>query len=340
MDITKELDVIGIIPGEQLSIDEKHYVAKSITEKLTNNIHQLAENYNELYMRIFNCEMYYAQVDEKFKGVFYYYKNNRIYIDKNACNIEEYLVHEIIHYLQSFNKIDKQQKRAGLCQFLEFSLCGLGINEAIVQYITAKALGNKLHRINSKLVSICTNSESYYKYMTSLACQILFLIGEDQAVKSCISSTEGFENQLYNSFEENTEKILKAFDSILEENDNINRDENKIIEIYMQTQEIIYKTYFSKIYKRLNCINEIDKEVEKLEEYEKIMGKILWSVNNQDDFNIFKDEMNNKFTKRYIELNKKQTKNSLVVIYRNVIYNFFTKLSTIIQKKIIRNKMD
>ena len=55
MDITKELDLLGITPGEQLSIDEKHYVSKSITEKLTNNIPGLRESYNELYMRIFNC---------------------------------------------------------------------------------------------------------------------------------------------------------------------------------------------------------------------------------------------------------------------------------------------
>lgn len=338
MDITKELELLGIIPKEQLTIDEKHYVSKSITEKLTNSIFQLSESYNELYMRIFNCEMLYANVDKKFKGVFYYYKNNRIYIDKDSYDLEEYLIHEVIHYLQSFNKIDKTQKRAGICQFLEFSIWGFGINEAIVQYITAKVLGNKLHRVNNSLVTICTNSENYYKYMTSLASQILFLIGEDAAIKSCIESTANFENDLYNTFEENTEKIIKSFDAILEENDNCNRDENKIIEIYMQTQELIYKTYFSKIHKRLTTINEVDKEVKKLEKYEKIMGRFLSGSNNEEEFDKFKEEINSKFRKKYAELSINKTKNSLTVIYKNAIYNFFVKLSQFIQKRISKNK--
>ena len=67
-----------------------------------------------------------------------------------------------------------------------------------------------------------------------------------EAVESCISSTDKFENELYNTFEENTEKIVKNFDVILEENNKAERDENKIIDIYMQTQELIYTTYFSK----------------------------------------------------------------------------------------------
>lgn len=42
--------------------------------------------------------------------------------------------------------------------------------------------------------------------MTSLIAQILFLMGNKEAVESCISSTDKFENELYNTFEENTEK--------------------------------------------------------------------------------------------------------------------------------------
>ena len=109
--------------------------------------------------------------------------------------------------MQNFGKISKQENRAGICQFQEFKIFALGINEAIVQYITAKALGGTLHRTNNEKITICTNSENYYKYMTSLIAQILFLMGNKEAVESCISSTDRFENELYNTFEENTEKI-------------------------------------------------------------------------------------------------------------------------------------
>lgn len=336
MNISKELEKIGIIPNVQLNIEERNNIARTITDKLTSNINELADNYNELYMRIFNCEMFYAQVDSKFRGVFYYYKNNTIYIDKNAQNIDEYLTHEIIHYLQNFSRISKESKRAGLCQFLEFKIFGLGINEAIVQYITAKAEGNKLHRISNEKITICTNSENYYKYMTSLAGQILFLIGEKEAIKSCISSTEDFETELYNTFEDNTDKILKGFDSILDENNREDRDENKIVNIYLQTQEIIYKTYFTNICRRLTTVKEVDTQVQKLEEYQNIVGRRLDVSIEENEFETFKKEMDSYFLKKYIEVNRKQSKNSLAVVYKNFIYNFFSKITEFIQNRIIK----
>ena len=336
MNISKELEKIGIFPSQQLNIEERNKIARATTDKLTSNIKELSDNYNELYMRIFNCDMFYADVDSKFKGVFYYYKNNTIYIDKNAQDIEPYFMHEVIHYLQNFSRINRQDNRAGLCQFLDFKIFGLGINEAIVQYITAKAEGNAIHRISNQEITICTNSENYYKYMTSLASQILLLMGEKEAIKSCISSTEEFETELYNTFEDNTEKILKGFDLILNENNKENRDENKIIEVYLQTQETIYKTYFEKTAKRLTTVKEVDTQVQKMEDYEQIVGKKLNEPFEENEFEKFKKEMDSYFLKKYIEVNRRNSQNSLAIVYKNFIYNFLNKIGEFIQKKIIR----
>lgn len=338
MNISKELEKIGIIPLEQLNIEEKNYVSKNIANKLSINIQELTNSYNELYMRIFNCNMYHAKIDKKFKGVFYYYKNNTIYIDekKDISNIDSYIIHENIHYLQNFSKISKNDNRAGVCQFQEFRIFGLGINEAIVQYITAKALECKIHRVNNEKITISTNSENYYKYMTSLIIQILFLIGDKEAINSCISSNDEFENKLYNTFEENTEKIVRNFDNILYENNKEDRNEEKIINIYMQTQELIYTTYFSKMYKRLTTIKEVDEQVKKLENYEEIVGKLLNVPAEEDEFNGFKNEMNDKFLKKYIEINRNQSKNTLSIVYKNAISNFLNKIANFIQRKIMR----
>ena len=335
MSILKDLEKIGIIPGRELKIEERNHLAKIIANKLSTNVNELLDSYNELYMRIFNSNMYYAKVDEKFKGVFYFYKNNTIYIDdsKDISNIDEYIIHENIHYLQNFSKITKKNNRAGICQFMEFKIFGLGINEALVQYITAKALGNKVHRINNDIITICTNSENYYKYMTSLVAQILFFVGAQEAVESCISSTDKFENELYNTFEENTNKIIKNFDLILNENNKIDRNEDKIIEIYMQTQELIYTTYFNKNYKRVTTIKEVGDLVKKLEDYENVVGKLLNTASNENNFDKFKDEMESKFLRKYIEINKNQNKHSLVVVYKNAIYNLWNKILNFIQKK-------
>ena len=340
MNIFRDLDKIGIIPKNQLTVEERNYIAKNVASKLSDNLKYLLDSYNEIYMRLFNCNMYYAEIDKKFCGVFYYYKNNTIYIDinKNITNIDCYLIHECIHYLQNFNKISKQSNRAGVCQFQDFKIFGLGINEAIVQYITAKALKNEMHRISNNIITICTNSEDYYKYMTSLIGQILLLMGEEEAIESCLSSTDKFETKLYNTFEENTDKIVKSFDNILDENNKPDRDENKIINIYMQTQELIYSTYFAKMCKRLTTINEVDGEVEKLENYSKIVGKLLGNSIEEEKFTIFKSQMDSKFLKKYVEVNRSHSKNSLTIVYKNAINNLWRKIANFIQEKILKNK--
>ena len=71
MEIEKQLQKIGIIPKGKLKIEDKNNIAKTIAEKLSANIPELSNSYNELYMRIFNCNIYYAEVDKKFCGVFY-----------------------------------------------------------------------------------------------------------------------------------------------------------------------------------------------------------------------------------------------------------------------------
>lgn len=334
MKLLKDLEKIGIIPKREFNIEERNYLAKTISDKLSANVKELSDSYNELYMRIFNCDMYYAKVDKKFKGVFYFYKNNTIYIDekKDITNIDGYIIHENIHYLQNFSKITKKDNRAGICQFTEFKIFGLGINEAVVQYITAKALGCKVHRTSNDIITICTNSENYYKYMTSLVSQIVFLIGDKEAVESCIESTDKFETEIYNTFEENTDKILKNFDLILDENNKENRDENKIIDIYMQTQELIYTSYFSKTCKRLTTIKEVDEQVNKLEDYANIVGRLLDIQSEEDKFTVFKQDMEDKFLKKYIEINRRQTQNSLVV-YKNALSNLWNKILNLFQRK-------
>ena len=338
MNIENELEKIGVYPSGKLNIEERNRVARNITDKLTTNVKELVDDYNELFMRIANCNMYHAKIDEKFKKVFYYYKNNSIYIDESLLGVNEYLIHEMIHYLQNFEKVSKEIKRAGLCQFLEFKIWGLGINEAMVHYITAKAQGLKVHRVNNSKISVCTNSENQYKYLTGLISQILFLMGEEKAVESCIKSTESFETELYNTFEDNTEKIVNSFDDILEENSKENKSEEKIINIYMNAQEMIYRTYFKNMYKRVENAKELDIQVQKLEEYEAILGKLIDNEIYENNFKNFKEEMSSDYLKKYMELSQRK-KDSLAIVYKNIFYRFWQKVTEFVQTKIIKSKV-
>ena len=117
--------------------------------------------------------------------------------------------------------------------------------------------------------------------MTSLVCQILYLLGKAKAIDSTINTNDEFETLLYNTFEENTDKILKNLDNILDENNSENRNENKIIQIYMQTQELIYTTYFSKACKYLTTTKEVDEKVDKLENYDKML-LVSYALRNAD----------------------------------------------------------
>ena len=336
MDIIKELEKNGIRPIQKLDFEEKKYITEMIADKLATNNKQLENEYGELYIKIINCEMYYAQIDSMFNGVFYFYKNNTIYFDQNRDikNIDSLLIREIIHYIQNFTKITRSSTRAGLCKFLNFKIWGLGINEAVVQYIVAKSLNNQVHKVSNEMVSIYTNSENNYKFMTSLVNELLFFITDSMAVKSCILSNDEFENQLYNIFENSTEKIVKNFDIILEENNKGNKDENKIIKIYMQTQELIYTTYFINLLKRVNTIEEVRELLYKLEEFPKIKGEVFNSDIYNDEFSKFKDKQLNELYKKYSDISKKIDKTALAKIKKGKMFYLFENLTKYIQQKI------
>lgn len=335
MEILKELENIGIEQLEKVETERKIKFARDISEKLSNNVKELSGFYNELYIRIYNCDIYYAKVPEKFKGVFYFYKNNTIYISKEENDTDEYLIHEVIHYLQKFGSESySDPKRAGLCTFLDLKIKGLGINEAIVQYITSMAMGKKIQRIENDKISFCTNSEKNYKYITSLANQIIFLMNGKQAILSTINTDDKFENDLYNTFEGGTDRILKSFDNLFEETNKQVRDEEKIINSYMQTQKDIYTTYFSNMYKRINSIEDVKNQVDKLEKLDIIIGKYL---NKENEFEKFKSDMKAMFWEKYVEINKKEAKQALMVVNNNVFYKIHRRITKFFQKKFAKN---
>lgn len=106
----------------------------------------------------------------------------------------------------------------------------------------------------------------------------------------------------------------------------------------MQTQELIYTTYFTKMYKRLTTPQEVDEQVKKLEDYEEMVGRLLDTPNEEDKFINFKSEMNEKYLKKYIEVNRNQSRNTLAVVYKNKLYSLWNKLIEFIQRKTTKNK--
>ena len=185
-------------------------------------------------------------------------------------------------------------------------------------------------RVEKENISIVTNSDTYYRYMTSLIHQIIFLMGQKTAILSAMNSNGNFEDDLYNTFEENTNKILKNFDILLDENNKEIKDEEKMIDIYFQTQELIYQTYFKKIYRRLVTKEEVDKIVQKLFDYEDIVGKINENYEKRQQYNQnfenFIAEMDEKFYKKYLEIDAKIVKNLPAIRKKNFITRIIEKI--------------
>ncbi len=203
-------------------------------------------------------------------------------------------------------------------------------------------------RIEKNNISIVTNSDNYYQYMTSLIHQIIFLMGQKTAILSAMNSNGNFEDDLYNTFEENTNKILKNFDVLLEENSKEIKDEEKMIDVYFQTQELIYKTYFTKIYKLLITKDEVDNVVQKLFDYENIIGTVLEEQNENSDgknlrsqfntnFKNFSEEMDEKFYKKYLEIDARTVRNLPAVRKRSFIANIIEKIKNYFKNKIETN---
>ena len=112
-------------------------MAYYITNALINTFPILEEKYNDILAQMLHCKMYYAKVPSNLPIANYIYEEDGIYFDERfePSNIDDLVIHECIHYLQVDRKSNQKAKQMGLCEFKEFSILGLGINEAAVSYI-------------------------------------------------------------------------------------------------------------------------------------------------------------------------------------------------------------
>lgn len=339
MDIAKKLQKLGIEDIKKLDNESIRIIACNVTEALTKAFPSIYDEYNNILIKLLNCNMYVAKVTKHISKVNYIYEDNSIYFDEemNLSKINEQIIHECIHYLQDNRNIKKSKhSKIGLCNFEEFSLYGLGINEAAVQYMSAKSMKNASDVLEKYGVRLKTISPNYYPFITNLIEQIVYLIGDEVLVKGTLNGNDEFEDELLNTFESNTKKIISRFDEIIEINNTLNteHDEEKIkilqqgvVHIYEEIQNMIFSTYFNKICPRLNTIQEIDFYTDKAMYYRNVMGVVLAERFNEDTFyDIEIQKITEKFNKRLYEINKANSKNKLVVYAGDRIWRFIKRI--------------
>ena len=340
MNLEKKLAKLGVEPIREFTPREVRYIAEEVTEALVRTFSVLEEKYNEILIQLLNCKMYFANVkkDSNISNINYIYENNSIYFSNNINfnKIDDVIIHECIHCLQDVRADNGKLKKIGLCDFEEFSTYGIGINEAAVQYMASKAVGRNLEVTKNNGIILKTISPSYYPFLTNLIYQIIYLLGENVIVEGVLTSKEDFDDIFLNTFEEKTNIIIKKFDQIIDLRNKANEElklENKeiinkeIVDIYLELQDIIVKTYFNKICNKINTIDEVDFYAEKIINYKQYMGIVeekRFDLN--DEFEQYKQTILNKFDRKVIEISKESSKNTLSVIYNNRLFRFFKKI--------------
>lgn len=299
MSIKSELKKDGIEVTQTLDTLKINSIAKSISTKLCETFPTYNLNQNELFIKLSRLNMYKAKMPEGMAEANYFYKNTSIYFNEHISDedLEEFAIHECIHYLQEVKDKRNDLIKMGLCDYSEFKVYGLGLNEAAVQLMSSKVNNIPKEYVKYFGISFETTSPSYYPLECCLVNQLSYLIGEDILFKSTLYSDDDFKIKLV---EETSYKIFlaiqNAIDDILYLEEEIIKLNNKILYIddrnkkvdgmlkkidelkseikltFMRTQNLIISGYFDSAFNKISNLEQVEKFRRKLYSFKDYLG--------------------------------------------------------------------
>lgn len=300
MSIESDLRKDGIRVVDILDTMSVNRIAHNIAAKLCDTFPELCFNETDLFTKLSRLNMYRATMPDGMAEANYFYKNTSIYFNEKIAfeDLEEFAIHECIHYIQEIKDKKNNLIRMGLCNFDNLKIVGMGLNEAAVQYITSKVIGIEKDYVKYFGVSFRTISPSYYPLECNLLEQMIYITGESVLYDSTFTSNDKFKNLFIKQTSEDTyDKVEYYIDQILELEENIIRlgnkfssfDEknkkvdkivektenckSKIAEYYEKAQNIIIKNYFDKAFRHISNLEELDNYRRKLEHYGELIGR-------------------------------------------------------------------
>ena len=358
MSIRSDLKKEGIEITKELSSATVTALAKSISEKICITFPEYNFNQADLFVKLCKLKMYMAKMPEGMAEANYYHKNTSIYFnDKIDLNdIEEFAIHECIHYLQEVKDKKNTLVRMGLSEYNGMHIYGLGINEAAVQLMSSKIIGIQKEYVKYFGINFETNSPSYYPLECALVNQLAFLVGEDILFESTINSNNNFKKTLsnltslkayvtiQNSIDDillKEEEIIVLNNKIFDTNDNnktlsnyrkkIDELKDEITIVFMKTQNLIISSYFDNEFKRISNLEQVENYRRKLHNFRSYIGITEYYtyydeyyINKMDDLEkLYISIENGTFTNA--ELPAVVKKHKFIEIL-NSIKNFFSKL--------------
>ena len=316
MSIESDLRKDGIRVVDILDTMSVNRIAHNIAAKLCETFPELCFNESDLFTKLSRLGMYRATMPEGMAEANYFYKNTSIYFNEKIAyeDLEEFAIHECIHYIQEVKDKKNNLVRMGLCNFDNFKIVGMGLNEAAVQYITSKIINIEKDYVKYFGVSFRTISPSYYPLECNLIEQMAYVTGETVLYDSTFTSNDKFKNTFINLTSEKTyteieycvDRILELEENIIKLNNKssaydernktvdkivskIDDSKNKIAEYYEKAQNLIIKNYFDKSFRLISNLEELDNYRRKLEHYRELIGQT-------DNYTFFDDYYTEKMS--------------------------------------------
>lgn len=184
--------------------------------------------------------------------------------------------------------------RLGLCDMASLKVYGLGINEAAVQLATAKALNFSEDSVKYYDINFNTISPNFYPLECNLIAQMAYITGEYTLFDSTFNSNNNFKNKFisltsketYEIIESNFDKILYAEENIIKLNNKISFEDSNndilnariakqksiIKNTFLETQNLIISSYFSKAFEKITNLEQVENFRRKLYNYKNIIG--------------------------------------------------------------------
>ena len=355
MSVESDLKKDGIEVTEKLDTLKINSIARNVSMKLCETFPEFNLNQNELFIKLSRLNMYKAKMPEGMAEANYFYKNTSIYFNEHIQDedLEEFAIHECIHYLQEVKDKRNYLVRMGLCDYTEFKIYGLGLNEAAVQLMASKVNGIPKEYVKYFGISFETTSPSYYPLECCLVSQLAYLVGEDVLFESTLNSNDNFKEQFANITSPKTfmtiqnaiDEILNCEEEIIKLNNRIAAidDRNKKVDgmlekidelkheislTFMRTQNLIISSYFDSTFNSISNLEEVNNYRKKLYNFKDYLGCM-------EGYTFFNDYYVNKMMeleKKYNSIENGEVETAIKVITKkeNIFVSIFKAIKRLI----------
>ena len=350
MSIESDLRKDGITVVGTLDTLSVNTIARNVAEKLCKAFPNQNFIFQNLFIALSRIPMYIADIPDGFAEATYFYKNSSMYFKQGLKleELEKFAVHEFIHYLQEIKDKNGHLVRLGLCDFGNFKVCGMGLNEGAVQLMASKAIESKEEIVKYYGISLPTTSPSYYPILCNLVKQMIYVTGEDALYDSTFYGSDAFKDRFsdlcgvdsFFKIQTNLDKIMESEEKAIKLNNRLmNYDfegmkaqkvakkvenyKNKIRKLFFETQNLIYSSYFNTQFSKISTTADIDEYRLKLYNYKNYIG----ISDNYSDFNEF---YINKMMDLDNTYEKIMNNTEVTVVSNSKIAKFFRKIRAIL----------